>query len=66
MSRLPDRASVDVEDLLKLVLVLVAVWLALEIVGGVLGIVADLLGPLRPLLGIAVVSLVVLWYFDRI
>ncbi|SFR32596.1 DUF7554 family protein [Halogeometricum limi] len=60
------RGKLDVEDLLRLVLVLVVVWLALEIVGGVLGILADLLGPLRPLLGIAVVALIVLWLLDRI
>ncbi|MDS0296042.1 DUF7554 family protein [Halogeometricum luteum] len=63
----PDaRGKLDVEDLLRLVLVLVVVWLVLEIVGGVLGILAGLLGPLRPLLGIAVVALIVLWLLDRI
>lgn len=64
---LPDtRGELDVEDLLRLVLVLVVVWLALEIVGGVLGILADLLGPLRPLLGVVVVALIVLWLLDHI
>ena len=60
------RGKLDVEDLLRLVLVLVVVWLVLEIVGGVLGILAGLLGPLRPLLGVVVVALIVLWLFDRI
>lgn len=60
------RGELDVEDLLKLVLVLVAVWLVLEIVGGVLGILAGLLGPLRPLLGVVVIALIVLWLLDRI
>nr|WP_211603167.1 hypothetical protein [Halogranum gelatinilyticum] len=64
---MPDmRAKVDVEDLLKIVLVLVIVWFALEIVGGVLGLLGDLLGPLRPLLGILIIGLIVLWFFDRI
>ncbi|MUV56677.1 hypothetical protein SAMN04487947_0148 [Halogeometricum rufum] len=60
------RGDVDVEDLLKLILVLVVVWLVLEIVGGVLGILGHLLGPLRPLLGLVVVALIVLWLLDRL
>jgi hypothetical protein len=58
------RASIDVEDLLKLVLVLVVVWLALEIVGEVVGLFTALLGPLRPLLGVAIVAVIVLWFLD--
>ena len=61
-----DRAKLEVEDLLKVVLVLVVIWLVLEVVGGILGILAELLGPLRPLLGLAVVALIVLWLLDRI
>ncbi|WP_224448240.1 DUF7554 family protein [Haloprofundus salilacus] len=64
MSR--SRAELDVEDLLKVVLVLVVVWLVLEIVGTALGIVGGLLGPLQPLLGLAVVALILLWFFDRL
>ncbi|WP_256288535.1 DUF7554 family protein [Halobellus inordinatus] len=62
----PDRAELEVEDLLKVVLVLVVIWLVLEVVGGILGILAELLGPLRPFLGLAVVALIVLWLLDRI
>jgi hypothetical protein len=58
------RASIDVEDLLKLVLGLVVVWLVLEVVGEVVGLFTTLLGPLRPLLGIAIVALVALWFLD--
>ena len=58
------RASIDVEDLLKLVLVLVVVWLALEIVGEVVGLFTALLGPLRPLLGVVIVAVIVLWFLD--
>jgi len=61
-----DRGAVAAETLLKLVLVLVAVWLALEIVGEFLGILAWLLGPLQPLVGLVVIALIVLWLLDRI
>lgn len=64
---LPDtRGEIDVEDLLKLILVLVVIWLVLEIVGGVLGVLGHLLGPLRPLVGVVVLALIVLWLLDRI
>lgn len=59
-----ERAAIDVEDLLKVVLVLVVVWLALEIVGEIVGVFTALLGPLRPLLGVLVVVLIVLWFLD--
>lgn len=58
-----DRAALDVETLLKVVLVLVVVWLALEIVGGFVRLV---LGPLPEILGLLVVVLIVLWLLDRI
>lgn len=61
-----DRAALDVEDLLKIVLVLVVVWLALEIVDEVLAITLGLLGPLRPIIGVVVLVLIVLWLLDRI
>jgi hypothetical protein len=61
-----QRASIDVDDLLKIVLVLVVVWLALEIVGEVMEIALGLLGPLRPIIGVLVLVLIVLWLLDRI
>ncbi|MGQ4556520.1 DUF7554 family protein [Halobellus sp. GM3] len=61
-----DRAKLEVEDLLKIVLVLVVVWLVLEVIGGILDILAWILGPLRPILGIVVIALIVLWLLDRI
>ena len=61
-----DRAALEVEDLLKIVLVLVVVWLVLEVIGGVLDILAWILGPLRPLIGLVVIVLIVLWLLDRI
>ena len=61
-----DRADVDVETLLKVVLVLVVIWLALEIVGGILDILSWILGPLRPLVGLLILALIVLWLLDRL
>ena len=58
--------SLDVEDLLKIVLLLVVVLIVLEIIGEVLGWMAWLLGPFRPLLGLIIVVLIVLWLLDRI
>lgn len=61
-----DRAKLDVETLLKVVLVLVVLWLALEVVDSVLDIALGLLGPLRPLLGLLILALIVLWLLDRL
>jgi purine-cytosine permease-like protein len=60
---LGTRAGMDVEDLLKIVLVLVAVLVALEIVDLALGI---LFGPLKPLVGVVIFVLIVLWFLDYI
>jgi hypothetical protein len=61
-----DRAAIDVDDLLKIVLVLVVVWLALEVVETVLDLTFGLLGALRPFVGLIVLILIVLWLLDRI
>jgi hypothetical protein len=58
-----DRAELEVESLLKIVLVLVVIWLILEIAGEVLEFTLGLLGPL---LGVVVLLLIVLWLVDRI
>lgn len=63
---LDSRGGLEAETLVRIVLVLVVVWLALEVVGEVLEIFTALLGPLRPLLGLAVVAIIVLWLFDRL
>ena len=60
------RGKMEVESLLRIILVLVVIWIVLEIVGGILGILGELLGPLRPLLGLIVVALLVLWLTDRL
>lgn len=60
------RAEVDVEDLLKLVLVLVIAWLALEVVGTVLRLTLWVFDLLPEIIGAVVVVLIVLWLLDRI
>ncbi|WP_247010422.1 DUF7554 family protein [Halorientalis litorea] len=61
-----SRAALDVDDLLKIVLLLVVVWIVLEIVGEFFELVAGLLGPLQPVLGLLIVVLIVLYFLDRI
>jgi hypothetical protein len=61
-----DRADVDVETLLKVILVLVVVWIALEIVGEVIDIAFGIFGFLRPILGLLILALIVLWLLDRL
>lgn len=63
---LSDRAAIDVDDLLKVILVLVVIWLVLEIFDTILSITLGLFGPLRPVIGLVVLALIVLWLFDRI
>ena len=60
-----DRGDVEVETLLKVVLGLVILVLVLEVVGEILEFGFWLLGPLRPLLWLAIVVLIVLWLVDR-
>lgn len=61
------RAKLDVDDLLRVLLVLVIIWLALELISEVLSMV---LGPFfalaKPLIGLVVLALIVLWLVDRI
>lgn len=61
-----DRADVEVETLLKVILALVVVWLALEIVGEIVDIALGLFGFLRPILGLLILALIVLWLLDRL
>lgn len=61
-----DRAELDVDTLLKIVLLLVIVWLALEVLEGVVGLLTGLLGLLQPGLGVVLVVLIILWLFDRL
>ena len=61
-----DRGDVDADTLLKVVLVLVVIWLGLEVIDAVLDIALGLLGPLRPLVGLVVLALIVLYLLDRL
>ncbi|MGM0448873.1 hypothetical protein SAMN04488067_10972 [Halorubrum xinjiangense] len=61
-----NRAEIDTDDLLKVVLLLVVVWLLLEIVGAVLDIAFWLLDALPTLIGIALVVVIALHLTDRI
>lgn len=60
------RAKLDVDTLLKLILVLVAIWLAVSIVSDIVGTFTHILGPFSNVLGLVVLLLIVLWLLDRI
>ncbi|WP_096394265.1 hypothetical protein [Halorubrum trapanicum] len=61
-----NRAEIDTDDLLKVVLLLVVVWLLLEIVGAVLEVASWLFDALAPLIGLALVVVIALHLTDRI
>ncbi|OYR63349.1 hypothetical protein DJ83_03005 [Halorubrum ezzemoulense] len=61
-----NRAEIDTDDLLEIVLLLVVVWLLLEIVGAVLEVAFWLLDALPTLIGIALVVVIALHLTDRI
>lgn len=58
-----DRAALDTDDLLKIVLVLVVVWLAIEVLSEFLQLV---FGPLSSIVGLILLAVLLLWYFDVI
>lgn len=58
--------QLKVEDLLKIVLVLVIIWLALEILEFFLQITLGAFRMLQPLLGVLLVVLLALWLLDRL
>ena len=61
-----NRAEIDTDDLLRVVLLLVIAWLLLEIVGTVLDIAFWLLDALPTLIGVALVVVIALHLTDRI
>ncbi|MFB6136950.1 MAG: hypothetical protein ABEJ42_01230 [Halobacteriaceae archaeon] len=61
-----NRAAVDVDDLLKVILVLVIVWLALNIIEEVVQITLGVFGWLRPIIGLVLLLLIALWLLDRL
>lgn len=60
------RAELDVDTLVRLLLVVVVVWISLEIIGELLGLFAWALGPLQPILGLVLVALVALYLTGRL
>lgn len=60
---LDNRAALEVEDLLKIVLLLVIVLLALEVVEAIFSFAVGILGPL---LALAIAVLILLWLFDKV
>ncbi|MFC3477842.1 DUF7554 family protein [Halobacterium litoreum] len=61
-----SRGDIDTDSLLKIILVLVVVWLALEVIGALIESLAAVLGLARPIVGLAVLALIVLWLLDEI
>jgi hypothetical protein len=61
-----DRADVDVDDLLRVILGLAIVWLLLEVLGAVLDLTFALLDALPTLIVVAIVVLIALRLTDRI
>jgi hypothetical protein len=56
----------DEDGVLKLVLVLVALWVGLEILGAVLDLTFTLLGALDSIIGLVIIVLIVAFLLDRI
>ena len=65
------RALVDVEDLLKILLVLAIAWIALQLATAIVGwlisgIIATVVFVVKVGLAVAIVGLIVMWLTDRI
>lgn len=61
-----NRADLDVENLLKIILVLVIVWLVLQIFLETIGFLLSPFGPLSNLIGLVIVVLIILYFVDAI
>lgn len=55
--------TLEAEDLLKIVLLLVIVWIGLEIIGAFIEFIA---GPFSSIIGLLIVIVIVLYLLDRI
>lgn len=60
------RANIDVESLLKIILVLVIVWIALRVLDAFFGVLGSVLGLVTNFFGIIIIALIVLWLLDYI
>ena len=56
----------DTDGLVRLLLVLAVVWVALEVVGELLGLLLGPLVSLRPLPGLVLLAVVGLWLYRRL
>lgn len=56
----------DAEDLLKIILILVVIWIAIEIIGEFISVLAFLAGPFSSILGLIILVVIVLYLLDRI
>ncbi|KAB7516539.1 hypothetical protein DM867_02770 [Halosegnis rubeus] len=61
-----ERGVMDEDGVLKLVLVLVALWVGLEILGAILDVTFTLLGALDSIIGLIIIALIVAFLLDRI
>jgi hypothetical protein len=62
----PPGMDIDTDTLLKVILVLVVVWLALEVLEAFVDVLQFILVPLPKLLGVAIIVLIVLYLLDRL
>ncbi|MFQ3319315.1 MAG: hypothetical protein ACI8UR_001511 [Natronomonas sp.] len=60
---LPDRAALEVEDLLKIILALVIIWIAVELV---MEILQFAFGGLSSVVGLIIIVLIVAYFLDYI
>jgi hypothetical protein len=58
-----ERGALEVEDLLKIVLVLVIVYIAVDLLFEIIGFV---FGPLSNVIGLLIIVLIVAWFLDYI
>ena len=60
------RADIDVNTLLKVILVLVVVMLVLRLIDQTVDTLTSILGPAADLLGLVILILIILWLLDRL
>lgn len=60
------RGKLDANDLIVIILVLVAIWIVLEIISEILDITFAILGlfPFSNLIGLVILLIIVLWLLD--
>lgn len=62
-----DRADISTDGLIKILLILVVIWLALEVFTEILGLLlAPFFGSLQPIIGLIVLVILVLWLLGKL